>query len=759
MGNRRSCFTKPAAAKAGPGPDADVASEGQLVLVRVEQVSGNQLLCERFRSDAPVREIFDRVISTGGLGNLHLLSGTEKLELSETLGGRGFGAEVALTAVAIPNLAFRKPCEMSSNYTHPGSEPRPRERDAVDGDNEDRTGNCAHTGADSEAWWQVDLGNAFEIGEIHVYTRKVAMERLWPCYVLVSERPFPPGNGTLEIARRRASAERFCPKPQGEGAEQRRMILPFSCKGRYVRVQLARRQCLQLTQAGLEQNHVILQHLAITEKDAAAEAGTQEAGLTESSGHLVLWSSGPSVLWSRGFPEQQRLVSEAVECTGVEEDDALLLLRACRWDVAVYNEAFFEDAEALRARHGISEGEEELGPTSELCGICFCAPGEQLLPCSRRAKPEEKPHPVFCLDCWRQYAQMSVEEGKGCLDLHCPAPGCKELLRPRHFSQLLEASSMRRFRRFLTESLVDDSQGRVKWCPGAGCQRAASDPGTGEVQCPCGLVWCFACGNDVHKPVQCETVKLWEAKNRNEGSDVLWIKVNTKLCPKCNNSIEKNGGCMHMTCRKPGGCGHEFCWICMKPWKDHTQCNAISEDQLETQKKAAAKSDLLRYAHFFDRYLAHHKAEQFAATGQAKALEAVAELYLHQLQVEVNDVAFLKRACEQVRNSRRFLKWTYAYGFFATYAGDQRKLFEFHQAQLEGTLERLSDILENTHWESYLLTEVLSCQPFYDLRARVINLTGVVHDFFGKLQEAMQQDTLLQLTGSPAPASKRKLPV
>lgn len=353
--------------------------------------------------------------------------------------------------------------------------------------------------------------------------------------------------------------------------------------------------------------------------------------------------------------------------------------------------------------------------------------------------------------------QTAVSEGKGCLDLHCPAPGCKELIRPSRFAELLDPAAARRFRRFLTESLVDDSAGRVKWCPGPGCQRAASDPGTGEVHCPCGLHWCFACSNDVHKPVQCETVKLWEAKNRNEGSDVLWIKVNTKLCPKCNNSIEKNGGCMHMTCRKPGGCGHEFCWICMKPWKDHLQCNAAPEDQEESQKKAAAKSDLLRYAHFFDRYLAHQKAEQFAATGQAKALEDVAELFLKHLQVEVNDVAFLKTACQQVVSSRRFLKWTYAYGFFATYAADQRKLFEFHQAQLEGTLERLSDILENTHWESYLLTEVLSCQPFYDLRARVISLTGVVHDFFSKLQDAMQQETLVLPTG--AAATKRKLPV
>eukprot|EP00438_Fugacium_kawagutii_P028640 Skav218554 [mRNA] locus=scaffold2599:268401:272231:- [translate_table: standard] len=59
-----------------------------------------------------------------------------------------------------------------------------------------------------------------------------------------------------------------------------------------------------------------------------------------------------------------------------------------------------------------------------------------------------------------------------------------------------------------------------------------------------------------------------------EGCDVVWIKANTKLCPKCQNPIEKNGGCMHMTCRKPGGCGHEFCWICMKSWRDHRQCNA-----------------------------------------------------------------------------------------------------------------------------------------------------------------------------------------
>eukprot|EP00439_Symbiodinium_sp_Y106_P012930 s1058_g1.t2 len=115
------------------------------------------------------------------------------------------------------------------------------------------------------------------------------------------------------------------------------------------------------------------------------------------------------------FEEQQRLVSEAVECTGVEEDEALCFLRACRWDIARYNETFFEDSESLRRRVGISEEEEAKEPgSSELCGICFSAPGVALLPCSRRrGPPEAKPHPVFCLDCWHQYMQMAVSEGKG----------------------------------------------------------------------------------------------------------------------------------------------------------------------------------------------------------------------------------------------------------------------------------------------------------------------------------------------------------
>ncbi|CAJ1436964.1 unnamed protein product [Effrenium voratum] len=319
--------------------------------------------------------------------------------------------------------------------------------------------------------------------------------------------------------------------------------------------------------------------------------------------------------------EQNRLIAEAVECTGVSEDEAVLLLRFCHWDVAAFNEAFFEDAAALRGAAGVSEAQ-DVPMSPRACGICFCEPGKALMAC-----PEA--HPLFCETCWRQYLDHAVRDGKGCLDLRCPAPGCQEMVRPSLFDQLL-AEGRQRYRRFLTESLVDASKGRLRWCPGQNCCCAASE--TPEVQCFCGCGWCFFCGNDLHAPVACDTVKSWEEKNRDEGCDAVWIKVNTKLCPKCGNPIEKNGGCMHMTCRKPGGCGHEFCWICLKDWQNHQQCNA-ADDDLVNRSKAASKHELLRYAHYFERYLAHHKAEKFAAAGQRQALEAVAEQFIKSLGV------------------------------------------------------------------------------------------------------------------------------
>ena len=66
--------------------------------------------------------------------------------------------------------------------------------------------------------------------------------------------------------------------------------------------------------------------------------------------------------------------------------------------------------------------------------------------------------------------------------------------------------------------------------------------------------------------VTCETVHKWILKNSAESENLNWILAHTKQCPKCKRPIEKNQGCMHMTCSQ---CRFEFCWLCQGAWAEH----------------------------------------------------------------------------------------------------------------------------------------------------------------------------------------------
>lgn len=42
--------------------------------------------------------------------------------------------------------------------------------------------------------------------------------------------------------------------------------------------------------------------------------------------------------------------------------------------------------------------------------------------------------------------------------------------------------------------------------------------------------------------------------------------ANEQECPKCHATIEKDGGCNHMVCKR---CRFDFCWVCLGPWEPH----------------------------------------------------------------------------------------------------------------------------------------------------------------------------------------------
>jgi hypothetical protein len=92
-----------------------------------------------------------------------------------------------------------------------------------------------------------------------------------------------------------------------------------------------------------------------------------------------------------------------------------------------------------------------------------------------------------------------------------------------------------------------------------------------EVQCsecslPTGLPYCFcAVHGDAHLGKSCAEFEAeQQAIVRLNESYIASARVHP--CPKCASPIEKNGGCLHMTCRS---CGHEFCWCCRHDWKLH----------------------------------------------------------------------------------------------------------------------------------------------------------------------------------------------
>ena len=88
------------------------------------------------------------------------------------------------------------------------------------------------------------------------------------------------------------------------------------------------------------------------------------------------------------------------------------------------------------------------------------------------------------------------------------------------------------------------------------------------VKCRCTHSFCFNCSENWHDPVRCHLIKKWIKKCDDDSETSNWISANTKECPKCGATIEKDGGCNHMICKNQA-CKADFCWVCLGPWEPH----------------------------------------------------------------------------------------------------------------------------------------------------------------------------------------------
>jgi ariadne-1 len=376
--------------------------------------------------------------------------------------------------------------------------------------------------------------------------------------------------------------------------------------------------------------------------------------------------------------------------------------------------------------------------------------------------------------------------------IECTDRQCPELLNHHDIKQLVSSRTFNLYQKLFYRQFVTDHASMTP-CPAPGCERvirlltsiptptptlkptpisnanssqaslAAAPPllmppedHSVPVKCACGLLFCFLCKDAEigdHTPATCQQVRSWMEKVSSEAENVTWIIANTKKCPKCRAPIEKNGGCMHMTCSPAhGGCGHQWCWLCWGPWSEHGtstggfyHCNKYdsSAAKAHDQRTSDVKTDLETYMFYFHRYDSHRVAGR-VASAQMNTAENTG-FYFQEIfsNLRAADTKFLLEATQQLFQNRRVLQFSYVYGYYlrinSAPGSAERNLFEYLQENLEMYTNELSNTFEA--WQT-----IASYEDFVTWKENVANYTRVtskfLHNFISGIQAGLTNPAL-----------------
>eukprot|EP01129_Flabellula_baltica_P016709 TRINITY_DN9043_c0_g1_i1.p1 TRINITY_DN9043_c0_g1~~TRINITY_DN9043_c0_g1_i1.p1 ORF type:complete len:719 (-),score=194.76 TRINITY_DN9043_c0_g1_i1:38-2149(-) len=375
-----------------------------------------------------------------------------------------------------------------------------------------------------------------------------------------------------------------------------------------------------------------------------------------------------------GIMETQLSQTQRIaELLMLSETAAGNLLRHYRWETEALLSDFFENPDMVLKEVGLNDKtrskrnkEYRLKGTHE-CSVCMDEyPAEECtaLKCKH----------VFCNYCWEMYLEMKINEGE-IQKIHCAAKDCKMFVPESTIKRLVREDVYLKYIRFITKSFVDDNS-HTTWCPAPNCGNAiTADMINGKtVECTCGYRFCFTCHQEAHAPLTCDQLAEWEKKCSGEDETGHWVGANTKDCPKCRVSVEKNGGCNHMTCRQ---CGYEWCWLCLRIWKGHNDYYSCSryekaQEKVKTSKKnkkylfQKLEEEQMNKRKQLERYLEHFtKYEEFSNLASSDFADSIKEkMNAMQSHSTLAEVQFLERGAKVLMESYSLLKYCSVYKFF-----------------------------------------------------------------------------------------------
>uniref|UniRef100_A0A3Q2ZVQ0 Cullin 7 n=1 Tax=Kryptolebias marmoratus TaxID=37003 RepID=A0A3Q2ZVQ0_KRYMA len=409
----------------------------------------------------------------------------------------------------------------------------------------------------------------------------------------------------------------------------------------------------------------------------------------------VLFSMGRTMTQEEVRQLMQRTVQQVSATLSLDLDWAEHLLIHCRWNVDLLVQRYTDDPDTLIVAAGLKSLNPQPPPSPTFsCPVCL----------SQRAASSESVPTLSCMhyccqSCWQEYLTARIEQNL-VMNCDCPITDCQAQPTTQFFLSILtDKDTVAKYENALLRGYVECCS-NLTWCTNPlGCDRILCKENTGSMGTCSKCCWssCFSCNfPEAHYPASCSHMSQWmddggfyEGMSMEAQSKHL-AKLISKRCPSCQAQIEKNEGCLHMTCAK---CNHGFCWRCLKPWKpthkDYYNCSAMVSKAARQEKK---------FQDYNERCTFHHQAKDFAANLENK-VSSINEA------LQMKSLTFVIDACKVLAQARKALAYSCVYSYY-NQETEKMDVMEQQTEALDLHTNALQILLEETLLQC---TDLASC--------------------------------------------------
>ncbi|XP_030012031.1 cullin-9 isoform X2 [Sphaeramia orbicularis] len=409
----------------------------------------------------------------------------------------------------------------------------------------------------------------------------------------------------------------------------------------------------------------------------------------------VLFSMGRTMTQEEVRQLMQRTVQQVSGTLSLDLDRAEHLLVHCKWNVDLLVQRFTDDPDSLFTAAGLKIRNPQPPPSpASACPVCVS-------PCPAPTEPGPSLSCMHycCTSCWQEYLTARIEQNL-VMNCNCPITDCQAQPTSQFFLSILtDKDTVAKYENALLRGYVECCS-NLTWCTNPqGCDQILCKENMGSMGTCSKCCWssCFNCNfPEAHYPASCSHMSQWmddggyyEGMSMEAQSKHL-AKLISKRCPSCQAQIEKNEGCLHMTCAK---CNHGFCWRCLKPWKpthkDYYNCSAMVSKAARQEKK---------FQDYNERCTFHHQAKDFAINLENK-VSSINEA------LQMKSLTFVIDACKVLAQARKVLAYSCVYSYY-NQETEKMDVMEQQTEALDLHTNALQILLEETLLQC---TDLASC--------------------------------------------------